>query len=98
MKIAYFADSLPPSIDGVARTFLQLVNTLRAQNLDYYFFSPFKPGESELWNEKVDQVTSIPLFLYTDYRISLPAQRKVFERLDSFKPDIVHVSSPTFLG
>lgn len=98
MRIAYFADSLPPSIDGVAQTFLQLVHTLRAQNLDYYFFSPFKPEENELWHEKVDQVNSIPLFLYTDYRISLPDQRKVFDRLYSFKPDIIHVSSPTFLG
>lgn len=98
MKIAFFADSLPPSTDGVSRTLVQLVNTLQQEQMDFYFFSPFKPDATYFWTEKVDQVSSIPLILYSDYRISLPDQRKIFERLDEFKPDIVHSTSPTFLG
>jgi glycosyltransferase involved in cell wall biosynthesis len=98
LKIAYFADSLPPSTDGVARTFVQLVNTLQEENLDYHFFSPFKPGKNYSWNTRVEQVFSVPLFLYDQYRISLPAAWKIHEQLDEFNPDIVHATSPTFLG
>ncbi|HEM49351.1 MAG TPA: glycosyltransferase family 1 protein, partial [Caldithrix sp.] len=98
MKVAYFADSLPPSTDGVARTFTQLVNTLHEERLEYHFFSPFKPNEQYFWKNNVDQVFSVPLFLYNHYRIGLPASHRIYDQLDSFKPDIIHVTSPTPLG
>ncbi len=98
MKVVYFADSLPPSTDGVARTFSQLVNTLHEEKLEYHFFSPFKPDNQYFWTDKVEKVFSVPLVLYNQYRIGLPAGRKIFDQLDAFKPDIIHVSSPTFLG
>jgi glycosyltransferase involved in cell wall biosynthesis len=98
MRIAYFVDSLPPRTDGVSNTFIQLVNTLQSENLEYFFFSPFKPDDNYSWSERVEQVFSVPLFLYTDYRLVLPVQRKIFERLDNYKPDLIHATSPTFLG
>ena len=98
MKVAYFADSLPPSTDGVARTLVQLVNTLNDEQLDYHFFSPFKPDTQYIWADKVEQVFSVPLFLYNHYRIGLPVTHRIYDQLDSFKPDIIHVTSPTFLG
>jgi glycosyltransferase involved in cell wall biosynthesis len=98
IRIAYFADSLPPRTDGVSKTFVQLVNTLQSENLEYFFFSPFKPDDNYYWNERVEQVFSVPIFFYTDYRIVLPIQRKIFERLDNYKPDLIHATSPTFLG
>ena len=98
MRIAYFVDSLPPRTDGVSNTFIQLVNTLQSENLEYFFFSPFKPDDSYSWSERVEQVISVPMFLYPDYRLVLPVQRKIFERLDNYKPDLIHATSPTFLG
>lgn len=98
MRIAYFVDSLPPRTDGVSNTFIQLVNTLQSENLEYFFFSPFKPDDNYSWSERVEQVFSVPLFLYTDYRFVLPMQRKIFERLEDYRPDLIHATSPTFLG
>lgn len=98
MKVAYFADSLPPSTDGVARTFTQLVNTLHEERLEYHFFSPFKPNEQYFWTNNVDRVFSVPLFLYSDYRIGLPSSHRIYDLLNSYKPDIIHVTSPTPLG
>jgi glycosyltransferase involved in cell wall biosynthesis len=98
IRIAYFADSLPPRTDGVSKTFVQLVNTLQSENLEYLFFSPFKPNDDYSWNKRVEQVFSVPLFFYTDYRLVLPVHKKIFERLDDYKPDLIHATSPTFLG
>lgn len=98
MKVTYFADSLPPSTDGVARTFAQLVTTLNDEQLEYHFFSPFKPDNQYIWTDKVDQVFSVPLFLNNHYRIGLPAKHRIYDQLDTFKPDIIHVTSPTLLG
>lgn len=98
MKVAFFTDSLPPNTDGVARTFTQLVNTLHEEQLEYHFFSPFKPDDRYFWKKNVDQVFSVPLFLYRHYRIGLPASHRVYDQLDSFKPNIIHVTSPTYLG
>ncbi len=98
MRVAYFADSLPPRTDGVARTFAQLVNTLHDEQLEYHFFSPFKPDDQYFWKKNVDQVFSVPLFLYSDYRIGLPSSHRIYDQLDSFKPNIIHVTSPTYLG
>jgi glycosyltransferase involved in cell wall biosynthesis len=98
MRVAYFADSLPPKTDGVARTIAQLVNTLHEEQLEYHLFSPFKPDDQYFWKKNVDQVFSVPLFLYSDYRIGLPSSHRVYDQLDSFKPNIIHVTSPTYLG
>lgn len=98
MRVVYFADSLPPSTDGVAHTFTQLVNTLHEEKLEYHFFSPFKPDSRYFWTDKVEQVFSVPLFLYSHYRIGLPAANRIYDQLDAFNPDIVHVTSPTYLG
>lgn len=98
MKIAFFADSLPPSTDGVAHTFTKLAETLHKNNYDYRFFSPFAPEAGFPWLDKVEKVPSIPLFLYPHYRISLPALKAIERNLEQFRPDIVHSSSPTLLG
>jgi len=98
MKIAFFTDSLPPSTDGVAHTFTRLAETLHKKGYDYKFFSPFLPTTDFPWQNKVTKVPSIPFFLYPQYRISLPTMKEIEQKLATFKPDIVHVSSPTLLG
>jgi len=100
MKVAYFTESLPPQTDGVARTLVNLAHTLELKNVEFRFFSPFKPDDSVPWNEKVYKVTSVPFILYKDYRFSLPIldRLELEDVLDSFKPDIVHATSPTALG
>lgn len=98
MRIVFFADSLPPSTDGVAHTFTKLAETLQKSNDDFRFFSPFVPDTNFPWHNKVVKVSSIPLFLYPDYKISLPVLKNIERNLERFKPDIIHSSSPTLLG
>jgi len=98
MRIAYFTESLPPSTDGVANTMTQLCRSLVTRGVEALFFSPFEPGRGTLWDNRVIRVASFPLWLYPDYRIGLPAMSDIFNRLDRFRPDLVHAASPTPLG
>lgn len=95
MRIAIFADSLPPSSDGVARTYTRVAEYFEQNQIDYLFFSPFKPGVNFAGYKKVVHLPSIPLIFYTHYRIALPEKTFLFKKLDDFSPDIIHVSSPT---
>jgi len=97
MRIAYFTESLPPLTDGVSHTLAQLRKSLISEGHDFIFFSPFKP-EPDGWDGKVFEIVSIPFPFYTKYRVSLPTLHDIKCRLDSFKPDLVHICSPFLLG
>ncbi len=97
MKVAYFTESLPPLVDGVSHTLSYLQRSLEAEKIDYMFFSPFLPTD-ESWDGKVVHVLSVPFPLYTKYRIALPAFHDLRHSLKQFAPDIIHISSPFFLG
>ncbi len=97
MRIAYFIDSLPPQTDGVARTMSRLAETLSSTGISFRYFSPFVPKD-EPWRERVFKVKSVSLPLYPEYKIGLPVLHNIFRELENFAPDIVHVTSPTWLG
>jgi glycosyltransferase involved in cell wall biosynthesis len=50
------------------------------------------------WSHKVKQVSSIPLFVRTDYRLSIPYFDGIKQNLDRYQPDLIHVVSPSLLG
>lgn len=98
MRIAIFADSLPPSADGVARTYTRFSEYLEQQNYHYLIFSPFKPGTDFIGYPNVIHLPSVPLIFYPHYKIALSTFRFVSRHLDSLQPDVIHVSSPTPIG
>ena len=98
MKVVYFTESLPPNTDGVQRTLCYLVETLESEKVDYKFYSPFKPDKNIEWTNKVRKILSVPLILYKDYRVGIPYFSGLKSELDKFKPDIIHITSPTLLG
>lgn len=98
MRVLYFTDSMLPHMDGVVRTYCQLIETLQETSVDFKFYSPFKPGNEVAWTDRIRQVTSVPLPLYSDYRLSLPQLNRLYPELDAFQPDLVHVTSPSLHG
>ncbi|MBN1782879.1 glycosyltransferase family 1 protein [bacterium] len=98
MKVAYFTESLPPNKDGVTKTLCRLVDTLESEKIEYKFYSPVKPDESVEWTRKVRKVPSVPFALYDYYRMGLPYFEGIFQELDAFRPDLVHIVSQTLLG
>ncbi|HKJ68419.1 MAG TPA: glycosyltransferase family 1 protein [bacterium] len=95
MKVAYFTESLPPNMDGVSHTLLQISKYMDSNGVDLRFLSPFKPDESHWLCDRVRQVRSIPFPMYTAYRVSFPIFENLDDYLDEFQPDLIHVISPT---
>lgn len=95
MKVAYFTESLLPHVDGVSRTLAQLFGTLEKRGVDFRIFSPFKPGPEISWSTRVHEIPYIRFPLYKDYRLASPIGHRASARLDEYKPDLIHVVSPT---
>jgi glycosyltransferase involved in cell wall biosynthesis len=95
MKVAYFTESLLPHVDGVSRTLAQLFGTLERRGVDFRIFSPFKPGPEISWSTRVHEIPYVRFPLYKDYRLASPIGHRATERLDAYRPDLIHVVSPT---
>lgn len=97
MRIAYFTESLPPLTDGVSHTLTNLRDSLVREGHEFLFFSPFVPAPNG-WDNNVVEMLSAPFPLYRKYRFSMPLFHDMKSMLAQFRPDIVHVCSPFFLG
>jgi glycosyltransferase involved in cell wall biosynthesis len=97
-RVAYFSDSVPPIADGVSRTLCRLAETLLEDRFDFRFFSAVKQGPECSWADRVHKVPAIPFPLYPEYRIALPVAGSLDPPVAGFRPDQVHVVSPTPLG
>ncbi len=95
MRIAYFTESLLPHVDGVSRTLAQLFRTLEAHDVDFRVFAPFAPGPEVSWSARVRPVRYVHFPPYPDYRVSIPFRHGVGAELDDWRPDLVHLVSPT---
>ena len=98
MRIAYFTESLLPLVDGVSVTLGHLFDDLEARGVDFRVYSPFVPPPEIPWAHRVRRVPSFSFPLYTDYRLSLPWGQGLARELDRWKPDVVHLVSPTPAG
>jgi glycosyltransferase involved in cell wall biosynthesis len=95
MKVAYFTESLLPHVDGVSRTLAQLFATLEERGVDFRIFSPFQPGPEISWSSRVHPIPYIRFPLYKDYRLASPVGHGAGRLLDAYRPDLVHMVSPT---
>jgi glycosyltransferase involved in cell wall biosynthesis len=98
VRVAYFSDSLPPIADGVSRTLCRLVETLLEEHVDFRFFSAVQPPPELPWRDRVHTVAAVPMPLYPVYKVGLPFAAALDPLVERFRPDLVHVVSPTPLG
>ena len=98
MRIAYFSDSLPPIADGVSRTLSRLADTLLEEHIEFRFFSAVQPSLELPWANRVHTVPALPFPPYPAYKVGLPFVAALDPHVERFRPDLVHVVSPTPLG
>jgi glycosyltransferase involved in cell wall biosynthesis len=102
MKIAVFADTFHPAIDGVVSCMDSVARELMRKGHHVRFFVP-KPRDRKAaapLTEGLD-INYIPGFglpTYPDYRISPPISRSATHALRAFAPDVAHAHSPFSLG
>src|ERR1017187_8203120 len=99
MRIALFSEAYAPQVNGVVRTQLELVRYLRSRGHQVLQAVPFYKANPR--QERVVEFRAVPFPLYPEMPIILPHwrfHRREFERVEAFKPDLVHLMSPGVLA
>ena len=96
MRVALFTETFLPKIDGVVNTLCHLLGHLEARGHASILFAPSGGPERHAATEVVG-IAGLPLPLYPELRVTNPLT-DVRARLRAFRPDLVHVLSPFFLG
>jgi len=98
IKVAFFAESLLQDVDGAVRTMYQLINRIPTNQFEFLFITGELPyGE---FPHEIMQVPSIKLPFNETYKMSLSflVSDKIKEKLSSFKPNIIHIATPSPMG
>jgi glycosyltransferase involved in cell wall biosynthesis len=97
LKILLVADILVRDFDGCNRTLYQLIDRTYGK-VDYYFIVGKHEGLYE--GAQVYKVPNFAMPMNADYEIAFPYFRSTEyeEIMDTFRPDIVHITSPSLLG
>ncbi len=96
MRLAIFAETFLPKWDGIANTLCHLLDYLAAHGHTALMFAP----EGAPAQYAGTPIVGLPAFafpFYPDLRL-VPPIMNVERRLAEFRPDIVHLVNPAFLG
>ncbi|CAJ0680660.1 glycosyltransferase family 4 protein [Ralstonia mannitolilytica] len=101
MRIAYVTETWPPELNGVSLTAARTVAFLHARGHDVRVVRPrqraIDAGQPAL-SEDALRVPGVPIPLYPDLRMGLPARRRLLRAWRGDPPDLVHVATEGPLG
>ncbi|WP_242868718.1 glycosyltransferase family 4 protein [Desulfotomaculum copahuensis] len=95
--MAIFTDTYPPQVNGVARTVNRIALFLRRRNVPHLIFAP-DCGPSQEHSENVHTFPGIDLPFYPECKITLPPYPNLREKLNQFKPDLIHLVTESSMG
>lgn len=98
MRIAIFADTYPPTINGVARTLGRLVEHVAARGHDVFLAGPRVGAAVETRATYHHRAPGVPLPVYPELQILRFLDRAGKRALEAFAPDLVHVATEAPLG
>ncbi len=101
MRIAYVTETWPPELNGVSLTAARTVAFLQARGHDLMLVRPrqraIDAGKPALAEDTL-RVPGVPIPLYPDLRMGLPARRRLLRAWQMHRPDLVHVATEGPLG
>jgi glycosyltransferase involved in cell wall biosynthesis len=99
MNICMFTNTYLPHVGGVARSVANFTEDLRALGHEVLVVAPTfpdrKPGSDA---DAVLRVPAIQNFNGSDFSVRIPLPFIINERIDEFKPQIIHSHHPFLLG
>ncbi len=99
MHICMFTNTYLPFVGGVARSVSFLANDLQKMGHKVLVVAPTFPGKKDHQEEKcVYRVPAIQNFNGSDFSVRIPIPFTLSEKIDRFKPDIIHSHHPFLLG
>jgi glycosyltransferase involved in cell wall biosynthesis len=102
MRVLLATDTYEPAINGIAVFTTRLAERLARRGHQVAVLAPDWPGRARVENaagHEILRVSSLPLFVHPYTRVCLAFQAKSAANiLDHFRPDVVHVQTPWFIG
>ena len=96
MKIAFFTETFLPKVDGIVTRLTKTIEFLTNNGDEVIVFCPEGCPDSYK-GATIVGVAAMPLPLYPELKLGLPGPA-VSDKLEEFKPDLVHVVNPAVLG
>jgi phosphatidylinositol alpha 1,6-mannosyltransferase len=96
LRLALFTDTFAPQVNGVARTLERLVTAVERRGGAVHVETVQAPGA--ITEARVHRAPSAPFWAYPQLRIAVPSSRGVAERLERFRPTLVHSTTPFGVG
>ncbi len=84
-RILIVTDAWHPQVNGVVRTMQNVIDRLRARDIDVRTITP-------------DMFSTVPLPLYPEVQLSLSSACQIRQITDEFEPDAIHISTEGPLG
>ena len=96
--MAFFADILVEDFDGAVRTIYQLIKRIDTARFEFLFI--YGAGPDKILGFDGVKVPTVTLPINTSYSVALPvlAKNRLNAKLRGFAPDVIHISTPSFLG
>jgi glycosyltransferase involved in cell wall biosynthesis len=96
VKIAFFTETFLPKVDGIVTRLTKTIEFLTKNGDEVIVFCPEGCPDSYK-GATIVGVAAMPLPLYPELKLGLPGPA-VSDKLEEFKPDLVHVINPAVLG
>ena len=96
MKIAFFTETFLPKVDGIVTRLTKTIEFLTKNGDEVIVFCPEGCPDSYK-GATIVGVAAMPLPLYPELKLGLPGPA-VSDKLEKFKPDLIHVVTPAVLG
>ncbi len=98
IKVAFISDVLLRDIDGALKTMYQLIDRIPGEEYEFLFITGTPPRKPLPY--KLLKIPSLLIPFNPNYKIALSgiSKLKIFNELDNFQPDVIHVATPSGLG
>lgn len=96
MRIALFTDTYYPETNGVSRTLQRLAAFLKKTGHNVKVVAPAYDNCDPSWD--IVRIPGKSFFLYPACQLAFPGQEEISRRMDSFRPDLIHVATPAGIG
>jgi len=100
IKVAFFAETLKENCDGAVRTMYQIIDRIPKDQFEFLFICGDDAESVDNLPFKAITLPAITIPFNRTYKITMPffANNRLYEQLDAFQPDVVHIATPSPLG
>lgn len=93
MNIGLFTDTYFPQINGVGTSAHTLAQELKSLGHNVYIFTPSDPRRTDIANENIIEMKSMPCFIVRNFRIGLLYSPQEILRIKNLNLDVIHTQT-----